>query len=273
MLELQTQQARNQLISRSGAQGGALDRNLAAIEAQRVYGLGEQEARRTNAQRQLAGQMFGQATEQGITAPQQQAALAGQASGIFGSVEQQRQAGLTGALGAVESAAARELEGRNFQQQALIQSQQLAQQYGAQLAEGADVLRLAAPEQLGQATALYNQQWMAPNSGASVLGQAPVESSAAYLGPVASGQAGILGSYLGADTAANAAASAERIAAGQRASAERINAQQAASNQAIAANEAAAAAKQAKANQKSSTLAAAGSAIATVGAAALIAFT
>lgn len=215
LLELQTQQARNQLMSRSGSSGGAMDRNLAAIEAQRVYGLGEQEARRTNAQRQLGAQMFGQATEQGLTAPQQQAQLAGQASGIFGSVEQQRQAGLTGALGAVETAASRELAGRTFQQQAQVQAQQLAQQYGAQLGQGADALRLAAPEQLGQASALYQQQLMAPSLGASVLAQAPVESAASYLSPVIGAQSGIMGSNIAASTAASQQGNPNAQAAGQ----------------------------------------------------------
>jgi hypothetical protein len=233
LLELQTQQARNRLMETTGSAGGSLDRNLAALEAQRVYGLGEQEARRTNAQRQLASQLFGTATEQGLTAPAQQAQLAGQAAGIFGSAEQQRQAGLTGALGAVETAAQRELAGRAFQQQAMVQGQQLAQQMGAQLGQGADALRLAAPEQLGQATALYNQQLLAPSIAPGVLGQGRVESPAAYLSPVLSGQVGLAGG--------NMAASSD--------------------------------AAQAQAQQEASNAQAAGSLIATVGTAALLAFT
>jgi hypothetical protein len=217
LLELQTQQARNKIMSTSGSAGGAMDRNLAALEAQRVYGLGQQEASRTNAQRQLASQMFGQATEQGLTAPAQQAALATQAGGLFGSAEQQRQAGLTGALGAVETAASRELAGRSFQQQALVQGQQLAQQLGAQYGQGADALRLAAPEQLGQASALYNQQLMAPSLGASVLGQGPRDSAASYLGPTLGSLGGVIGGNQAAASAAQQSASAQSTSNTQQA--------------------------------------------------------
>jgi hypothetical protein len=223
ILELQMNNARNRLMETSGAQGGLLERNLAALETQRALGLAEQESRRTDQQRQLAANLFGTAMEQGITAPQQEAGLRGQAAsvydlagkqqmgslgqlgsnytaaaGLLQSAEQQRQTGLTGALGALDTAASRDLAARQFYQQSFVQSQQLAQQLAAQYGAGADQINLAFPEMAKQALGMGYLGLTAPFLPAQSLGQIPIGNPMNYLSPAKQGHTDLMATKAGA---------------------------------------------------------------------------
>lgn len=240
ILELQMRNARNNLIENSGAQGGMLERNLAALETQRALGLAEQESRRTDQQRQLAANLFGIATEQGISAPQQEAGLRGQAAnaynlagqqqiassgllnnnfaaaaGLLQSAGQQRQSGLTGAMTAMDAAAARDLSGRQFQQQSYINAQNLAQQLAGQYGTGADALRLAAPQMTGQGLAMAYQGLTSPFLPAQYLSQIPIDSPSNYLSPAMSGYANIMGTKMDAISQQRAAKAQQDAATGQ----------------------------------------------------------
>lgn len=84
ILELQFQNAEDRIRQGASSSGGSLDRNLAALNVERALGISGQEERRTDQQRGLARELFGIGLNQGLTSPQQQAALRGQAADIFG---------------------------------------------------------------------------------------------------------------------------------------------------------------------------------------------
>ena len=77
MLERQFARAQEDVLSRSGLQGGALARSQADLGAARALSLGQLEARQGDIERQLAQNLLGVAVQQGLAAPEQlQQALA-----------------------------------------------------------------------------------------------------------------------------------------------------------------------------------------------------
>ena len=228
ILERQFQNARGNLISRSGMAGGNLDRNLAALETNRALGIAQQEQARGDQERALAANLLGTATQQGITAPAQQAALLGQAGQLFGmggqqflgaeqarqsglglganilsGIESQRQAGLSGALGALDLAANRDFQSLLGQQQALAQSQQMAQSLAGQFGQGGDQFRLAGADLLGRQPALAQQIALAPALSSQVLSGAPITPSSALLAGAAQGNQGLMDQFVNAQMANN----------------------------------------------------------------------
>lgn len=273
VLEAQFLNAENALRENAPSAGGGLNRNLALLQTNRALGIAGQEARRTDQQRALARDLFGSAINQGLTAPQQIAALRGQAgstfgqagnlqlgaestrqgavglggslqgqigqqllgsesarqggiglgagifgnvegqrqaalgqaANIFGNVESQRQSSLAGALGALDSAFGRDLQGIQNQQAALAQQQALGQSLGAQFGAGGDQLRLSAPNVLGQAAGIFQGAAAAPGLPANVLQGISVSPASSFLGPA-------LGSATQSSTAAANVALQQNIA-------------------------------------------------------------
>ena len=183
ILELQFQNARRRIIEGAGAQGGDLNRNLARLEGTRALGLAEQESRRTNQQRQLAQQLFGVATQTGLGAPGAEAALRGQAGGLFAQSEAQRQSGLQGSLGALDAALGRDLQGQAATQSGLAQSQALSQALAQQFGQNADQFLFAQPGLFGQQAGFEQGAATSPGLATSLLQGLPVNNPASFLGP------------------------------------------------------------------------------------------
>ena len=169
ILERQFQRARARTIEGVGGRGGALERNLAALEGQRALGVAGIAGRQAQARQNLASQLFGVATQAGLGAPEQEARLRGQAAGIFGTGEAQRQAGLRGSLQALDTAFGRDLASRQQAIEGLSRSQVLGQQLAQQFGRGADQFLLARPGALSQLAQLQQQLGVAPGLPTSLL--------------------------------------------------------------------------------------------------------
>lgn len=183
ILELQFQNARNQAFQQAGAQGGGLDRNLALLSQGRALGIAGQEERRTDAQRQLAQNLFGVATQAGLGAPGEVAGLRGQSASVLSGAEGQRQSSLQGSLSALDTALGRELQGQQASIAGLSQSQQLAQQLAGQIGQNADQFLFAQPGLFGQEAGLLQNIAGAPGLPTSLLQGLPINNPAGLLGP------------------------------------------------------------------------------------------
>lgn len=164
ILERQFQNARARTIEGVGGRGGALDRNLAALEGQRALGVAGIAGRQAQVRQNLASQLFGVATQAGLGAPLEEAQLRGQAANIFGTGEAQRQAGLAGSLQSLDTALGRDL------------------QRGQQLGRGAEQFLLARPGALTQLAALQQANLTAPGLPTALLQGTNVPTGAGFLG-------------------------------------------------------------------------------------------
>lgn len=323
ILERQFQNARSNLMESTGNIGGSLTRNLGALEASRAIAIAQQEAARTNQQREMARGLFGLATEQGLDAPGQQAGLLAQAggltqgaeqlrqggvglgagilsdleaqrragigqaasiegqlaqqrleglglagqtfaqieaqrqagleagAGIYGNLEAQRQAGLglgadifaglegqrqaglmgqgqlfaqaegqrqsglTGALGALDAAAARDMQARLAQQQGYLTAGQFAQDLAAQYGAGADQLLLNAPNLMGQAAQIQQGILGASGIPAGILAGVNLAPGAGYFGSSASAGGNVTGGMVQQGAGQRASSSAAAGGVGQ----------------------------------------------------------
>jgi hypothetical protein len=207
VLEMQFQNARNQMLERSPTLGGNLSSNLANLDTNRAISLAQQEQARGDQARAVAANLFGMSAEQGLTAPGQQAGLYGQASSMFGQAEQGRQGALSGALSAMDTAAQRDLQAQMQQQAALVQQQQLAQSLAGQYGANADQLQMALPGILGQIASLAQGQAVAPAIPAQILQGVNLTPGSSYLGQAMQGNQGLIGSSMDAQIANQQAAS------------------------------------------------------------------
>lgn len=190
ILEQQFNVARNRVAEGAAGRGGNLNSNLASLEGQRALALGRLENQNTNAQRQLAGQLFGTGIDQGFSANQQVAGFGNQAGQLFGlaggqglAAEGQRQSALGQQLSSLDTALGRDLQGIAGQQQSEIQRQQLLQSLASQLGGGADQLRLSSPGLLGQSFGLQQGAIQLPSIPASISSGAQITPASAFLGP------------------------------------------------------------------------------------------
>lgn len=115
----------------------------------------------------------------------QQQRLASQAlsGNLLNQAEQQRQSGLTGAIGALDAAVGRDLASIIGEQQALASGQQLQQALAGQLGRNADQFLLSEPNLIGQQAGLAQSNLAASTLPATLLQGVNITPASSFLGP------------------------------------------------------------------------------------------